>query len=326
MKNIVSFFLFSFALTFGAFALTDNAALNAIATNTGSSPTGSATAANQTAVQANPGSDATKATAVQGVTGGKAVPVSAASLPLPSGAASESTVSNLNSSIGNGFGATAAAYYDNSETTLNSINNNFPSGFGNNANNYFDSAGAALNSISDSCGSTLGTDTSQISQSVQSIDSKIINLDIGFGAASNGTTRVALASDQAPIAVTTGASPISVTPDHGSIWNYAAASGGISNSTTAVTIKIASGVNIVNYINSIQISADALGAATEVVIRKGASGTVIWRGKISTAGLAPVAVVLASPLASDPNQLLEVATLTATITGGVYVNAQGTFY
>jgi hypothetical protein len=37
---------------------------------------GDASAANQTAVQANPGSDATKATAVQGVTGGKAVPVS----------------------------------------------------------------------------------------------------------------------------------------------------------------------------------------------------------------------------------------------------------
>ena len=39
---------------------------------------GDASAANQTAVQANAGSDATKAVSVQGITGGKAVPVSIA--------------------------------------------------------------------------------------------------------------------------------------------------------------------------------------------------------------------------------------------------------
>lgn len=58
-------------------------------------PSGASTATNQTAVQANAGSDASKAVAVQGVTGGKALtvdgsgvtqPVSAASLPLPTGA------------------------------------------------------------------------------------------------------------------------------------------------------------------------------------------------------------------------------------------------
>jgi hypothetical protein len=47
---------------------------------------GDASAANQTNVQANAGSDATKAISIQGITSGKAVPVSAASLPLPSGA------------------------------------------------------------------------------------------------------------------------------------------------------------------------------------------------------------------------------------------------
>lgn len=50
--------------------------LREIATNTAGAGGGDASAANQTAVQANAGSDATKATAVQGVTGGKAVPVS----------------------------------------------------------------------------------------------------------------------------------------------------------------------------------------------------------------------------------------------------------
>lgn len=53
---------------------------------TGAGSGGDASAANQAAVQANAGSDATKAVAVQGVTGGKAVPISAASLPLPTGA------------------------------------------------------------------------------------------------------------------------------------------------------------------------------------------------------------------------------------------------
>lgn len=53
----------------------------------GGGGTSDATAANQTSVQAVAGSDATKAIAVQGITGGKAVPISAASLPLPMGAA-----------------------------------------------------------------------------------------------------------------------------------------------------------------------------------------------------------------------------------------------
>lgn len=56
---------------------------------------GDATAANQTAVQANPGSDAAKAVAVQGVTGGKDIPISASSLPLPTGAATQTTLAAL---------------------------------------------------------------------------------------------------------------------------------------------------------------------------------------------------------------------------------------
>lgn len=106
-------------------------------------------------------------------------------------------------------------------------------------------------------------------------------------------------------------------------WSYAAASGGISNSTTAVTFKTAAAAGIRNYITAIQISADALGAATEIAIRDGAGGTVLWRQKITTAGLAPTNVVLPTPIKSTAATLLEVVTLTATITGGVYFNAQG---
>lgn len=105
-------------------------------------------------------------------------------------------------------------------------------------------------------------------------------------------------------------------------WSYVAASGGISNTTTAVTIIAAAGSGIRNYLTSIQLSAPTLGAATEVAVRDGAAGTVIWRGFMSTAG-GNQSVTLASPIKSTANTLLEVVTLTATVTGAVYVNAQG---
>lgn len=104
-------------------------------------------------------------------------------------------------------------------------------------------------------------------------------------------------------------------------WSYPAAAGGISN-TTAVTMVGAAGAGIRNYLTAIQLSAPTLGAATEVAVRDGAGGTVIWRGYMSTAG-GNQSVNLSSPIKSTANTLLEVVTLTATITGAVYVNAQG---
>jgi hypothetical protein len=107
-------------------------------------------------------------------------------------------------------------------------------------------------------------------------------------------------------------------------WSYAAASGGIVNTTTAVTIKAAAGTDIRNYITSIQIMAEALGTATEVAIRDGAGGTVLWRTKIGTAGLlAGRDITFERPLKGSLNTLLEVVTLTASGTGAVYFNAQG---
>ena len=47
-------------------------------------------------------------------------------------------------------------------------------------------------------------------------------------------------------------------------WNYATATGGIVNTTTAVTIKTAAGASVRNYLKNLQISADTLGAATEL--------------------------------------------------------------
>lgn len=107
-------------------------------------------------------------------------------------------------------------------------------------------------------------------------------------------------------------------------WSYVAASGGISNSTTAVTIAAAAGAGLRNYITGIQLSSDTLGAATEIAVRDGAAGTVIWRAKLTTAGVSGGdTFMFPSPLKSTANTLLEVVTLTASVTGGVYFNAQG---
>lgn len=106
-------------------------------------------------------------------------------------------------------------------------------------------------------------------------------------------------------------------------WQYAAAANGIVNTTTAVTIKTAGAASIRNYIAGIKIMAEALGAATELVIRDGAAGTVIFRTKIPVGGLPLTDIQFPTPLRGSPATLLEVATLTASVTGAVYVNAQG---
>jgi|GEM_PF-2242478 len=107
-------------------------------------------------------------------------------------------------------------------------------------------------------------------------------------------------------------------------WNYAAGASGIVNTTTAVTIKGASGAGLRNYITALQIDAEALGTATEVAIRDGAGGTVLWRMKIGTGGLlAGRSIVFPTPLKGTANTLLEIVTLTASGTGAVYANAQG---
>lgn len=105
-------------------------------------------------------------------------------------------------------------------------------------------------------------------------------------------------------------------------WSYAAASGGIVNTTTAVTIKGAAGASVRNYLTGLTIAADTLGAATEIAIRDGAGGTVLWRSRLQTTAMNPTNIQFPTPLFSTANTLLEVVTLTA-VTGGVYVDATG---
>lgn len=107
-------------------------------------------------------------------------------------------------------------------------------------------------------------------------------------------------------------------------WQYAAAASGIVNTTTAVTMKTAAAAGVRNYITSIQVMAEALGAATELAIRDGAAGTVIWRTKIPITGLLNgISITFPVPLRGTAATLLEVVTLSASVTGAVYFNAQG---
>jgi hypothetical protein len=106
-------------------------------------------------------------------------------------------------------------------------------------------------------------------------------------------------------------------------WSYGAAAGGILNTTTAVTIRAAGAAGIRNYITGIQVMSETLTTATELAIRDGAGGTVLWRTKIPTTGLPSTQFEFPNPIKGTAATLLEVVTLTASGAGAVYFNAQG---
>jgi hypothetical protein len=109
-------------------------------------------------------------------------------------------------------------------------------------------------------------------------------------------------------------------------WGYSAATSGIVNTTTAVTIHAAAGAGIRNYLCSLQIAHDALGAATEIVVNDGAAGTTLWRGRLQTTATDSSSgsgtIPLNPCLRGTANTLMEFKTVTA-VTGGVFVSGQG---
>ena len=149
-------------------------------------------------------------------------------------------------------------------------------------------------------------------------------LAIGLEGRTSSKTSVSNSTLVRPIATVDGRQIVRLNSIPENEWQYAAASGGITNTTTAVTLVAAQASGVRNYLTSLQLSSDALGAATEIAIRDGAGGTVLWRGKIGMAGITGVSTIqFSNPLKSTAATLLEVVTLTASLTGGVYVNAQG---
>lgn len=142
------------------------------------------------------------------------------------------------------------------------------------------------------------------------------------------TTNLAVATTQTVdgIATTAGAHVVYMWSLPGLTWKYAAAAGGIVNSTTAVTLIAAAGGGIKNYVKHLQISvAGTVTTASELVIRDGAAGTVIWRGSLLAATTTqPIDIDFEPPLGSTAATLLEAATLTGMgAASAVYLNAQG---
>ena len=127
-----------------------------------------------------------------------------------------------------------------------------------------------------------------------------------------------------PIATTDGRLIVRLDAIPENEWSYVAASGGITNTTTAVSIAGGAGSGIRNYVTSLQVSSDTLGTATEVVIQDGVAGAILWRAKIGTAGTVGIQDIrFHPPLRGSTNTLLQAACVTATGTGSIYINAQG---
>jgi hypothetical protein len=88
-------------------------------------------------------------------------------------------------------------------------------------------------------------------------------------------------------------------------WSYAAASGGIVN-TTGVTAKAAAAAGIRNYITHVDVVNGHATVSTDVQIRDGAAGTVLWRGFAQAAG-GGVSATFDPPLKGTAATLVEVA-------------------
>jgi len=147
---------------------------------------------------------------------------------------------------------------------------------------------------------------------------------VGEGARTSSKTSVANATLVRPIATTDGRQIVRLDAIPENEWSYVAASGGITNTTTAVAIAGGAGSGVRNYITSLQVSSDTLGTATEVVIQDGVSGAILWRAKIGTAGTVGIQDIrFHPPLRGSTNTLLQAACVTATGTGSIYLNAQG---
>lgn len=105
----------------------------------------------------------------------------------------------------------------------------------------------------------------------------------------------------------------------GNDWHYAAASGGIVN-TTGVTAKAAAGAGIRIYVTRAEIINGHATVSTDVQIRDGAAGTVLWRGFAQAAGGGSICV-FDPPLRGTANTLLEIAC--GTTGSATYVNLHG---
>lgn len=179
----------------------------------------------------------------------------------------------------------------------------------------------AVTQVVNNVGSNLNTSTS-IGAGQTAHSSASTGNPVRIGGRVNTTLETTLIQGDASDVFITTAGQIAQKP-YGTAendWQYAAAAGGITASTADVAIKAAGAASIRNYITSVSIASEPLVAATELVIKEGA--TVIWRTKIPTTGMVLTHIEFPTPLKGAAATALNVATLTSNV-GAVYFNAQG---
>ena len=141
---------------------------------------------------------------------------------------------------------------------------------------------------------------------------------VAIGLEGRTSSKTSVTSGQAvrPISTVDGRQIVRLNSIPENEWQYAAASGGITNTTDAVLVA-AAGASIKNYLTGLSL-ANANATATEVVVKDGS--TVIWR--MYLAANAPIqSIKFVTPLQSTANAALNVACIT---TGSqTYINAQG---
>lgn len=265
-------------------------------------------------------------------------PISANSLPLPAGAATEATLSALSAktpALGQAVAASSSPVVVASNQTAIPVSGTFwqatqPVSF-----SWAGLTDAQLRAavVPVSLASTTITGAVTITGSVTGSGTFTCGGVAAHSAASSGnpvqiggvvSTAVSInevAGDVCRVAMTTGGAqvvkPYSV-PEVD--WAYASAAGGIIT-ITDVVIKAAAGASIRNYITAISFTNASAVTATEVVVKDGA--TIIWRGFVGAQTLlnSVVGVVFPTPLRGSANTAINVACITAG--AAVYVNAQG---
>ena len=147
---------------------------------------------------------------------------------------------------------------------------------------------------------------------------------IGIECRTSSKTSVGNSTLVRPIATVDGRQIVRLDSIPENEWSYVAASGGITNTTTPVDIVGGAGSGVRNYVTSLQLYSDTLGTATEIILRDGAGGSILWRSKIGTAGTGDTQNIrFHPPIRGSTNTIMQFACLTATGTGSIYVNAQG---
>lgn len=147
----------------------------------------------------------------------------------------------------------------------------------------------------------------------------------GFDARTSNLTPVTNGQNVYGVSTAVGAQVVYPWSIPEATWSTSAASGGIVNLTTGFQLQAAGASGVRNYLTKLTVSAHGtVTTASEIVVRDGASGTIIWREKLEAAAQNALTFDFSPPLRGSTATLMEFATLTAMgAASAVYVNAQG---